>query len=509
MTTDKRPTVLLQACPDYDPEHIRKIVREGLDTLGLRPNGKTLVKPNVVASGEYFPHAHTRPEFMEGVLRGLRDRGEEIEELAVGERSGITVPTRAAFSQAGFYPMADRVGGVRMHHFDECSQVEVRYRHEGRMRDRVFTPEPIAQADFFVNCPKFKAHPWTTVTFAMKNYIGIQDDRHRLVDHDHRLNRKVADLQYIVQPQLIAVDAITAGEGRMLTPIPFDLGLVILGDNQVALDAVCCWIIGVDPATVDHIRMAHERGFGPLDLDQIHGAGDVTLEAAKERGQGFEVGLVRVEDYFEGTAIKAYGGRPPGDEEDYCWGGCPGAMEEAIEILRLFDQATDEKMPPLHVVFGHHQGQIDAREGERVVFIGDCAEHHGAIAGKTVDMRSIFQDRTAMDAVDAKHQDIYSKMVSVTKNMWRDRKNQVLRIPGCPVSVAEQVLVLVKLGGLKNPYFDPGQVISFNHAYFSWRTRTAMKKIFGQPYNKVGPSHRGRARPKQDVALEQADREAK
>ena len=41
--------------------------------------------------------------------------------------------------------------------------------------------EPIARADFFVNMPKFKAHPWTTVTFSMKNYIGIQDDRHRLV----------------------------------------------------------------------------------------------------------------------------------------------------------------------------------------------------------------------------------------------------------------------------------------------------------------------------------------
>ena len=50
--------------------------------------------------------------------------------------------------------------------------------------------------------PKFKSHPWTTVTFSIKNYIGIQDDRHRLIDHDHRLNEKVADLQHIIQPQL-------------------------------------------------------------------------------------------------------------------------------------------------------------------------------------------------------------------------------------------------------------------------------------------------------------------
>jgi uncharacterized protein (DUF362 family) len=81
------------------------------------------------------------------------------------------------------------------------------------LRDYVFTPEPVAKADFFVNCPKFKAHPWTTVTFSMKNYIGIQDDRHRLIDHDHRLNEKIADLQYIIQPQFIASTASSPARG--------------------------------------------------------------------------------------------------------------------------------------------------------------------------------------------------------------------------------------------------------------------------------------------------------
>ncbi len=496
------PTVILRACPEYDPEHIRRLVREGLDSLQLTPSGKTLVKPNVVAAGRFFPHAYTRPEFVEGVLRALRDRGQDIDELAVGERCGITVPTRMSFREAGYYPMADRVGGVEMHHFDECSQVEVRYRHGDRMRDRVFTPEPVASADFFVNCPKFKAHPWTTVTFSMKNYIGIQDDRHRLVDHDHRLDRKVADLQYIVQPQFVAVDAITAGEGRMLTPLPFDLGLVIMGNNQVALDAICCLIIGQDPLEVPHIRLAHERGFGPVELAKITLEGDVSLAEARERAQGFQVGLIRVEDYFQGTSIKAYGGKPPGDEVDYCWGGCPGALEEAIEILRLFDENTDEKLPPLHVVFGRHDGPIDAREGERVVFLGDCAQFHGNIGGKPVRVESRYRDRTGMDALDATADDIYKKMLMVTARMFRDRNRQVIRIPGCPVSVAEQVLILVKLGGLKNPYFDPSQVISFNHAYFSWRTRRALSTVFGQPYNKPGQTPRGRARPRQDRVLE-------
>jgi hypothetical protein len=65
-----------------------------------------------------------------------------------------------------------------------------------------------------------------------------------------------------------------------------------------------------------------------------------------QRAKGFKVGLIRVEKYFEGTAITAYAGRRRrARSTDYCWGGCPGAIEEAIEILRLFDDQLDAKMP--------------------------------------------------------------------------------------------------------------------------------------------------------------------
>jgi hypothetical protein len=354
----------------------------------------------------------------------------------------------------------------------------------------------VAKADFFVNIPKFKAHPWTTVTFSMKNYIGIQDDRHRLIDHDHKLNEKVADLQYITQPQFIALDAIIAGEGRMLTPIPFDLGMVIMGDNQVAVDATCCRIIGLDPMEVEHIRLAHERGFGPVGIDDIDLDGDVTLEGAQRKAEGFRTGLIRVEDYFAGTNIRAYGGRPPGDEVDYCWGGCPGAMEEAIEILRVFDKATDEKMPPVHIVFGRYDEPIDAKPGEKVVFIGDCAEYRGTIAGKPVQIESRYVDRSRKDPLKAKQEDIFEKMAKVGFNMWRHKRDDVIRLSGCPVSVAEQALALVSLGGLKNPYFDPQISVDFTNCYLSSKTRIIAKRLMGEKYNQTGPAERGEARPK-------------
>ncbi|MEL7369207.1 MAG: DUF362 domain-containing protein [Myxococcota bacterium] len=494
------PKVIIRACPDYDVSRIRTIVREGLQTLGLRPQGRTLVKPNLVASGPLFPHAYTRPEFMQGVLHALNDVDEgQMTRLAVGERCGITVPTRYAFKNAGYYDLKKSVPNLAYEHFDEVPQVEIPLYHPDRLRDVMYTPKPVAEADFFVNCPKFKAHPWTTVTFAMKNYIGIQDDRHRLIDHDHQLNAKVADLQYITQPQFIAIDAITAGEGRMLTPVPFDLGLIIMGNNQVAFDAVCCHIIDQDPLEVEHIRLAHERGFGPIRLEDIEIVGDVDLEAAQVRAEGFQKGLIRVEDYFADTNIRAYGGRPPSDTHDYCWGGCPGALEEAIEVLRVFDASCDDKIPPVHVVFGAVDKPIDAKPGEKVVFMGDCATYSGDIAGQPVQIKSRYIDRSTKEPLAARHEDIFRKMFKVSSNMWRNRRNDVLVVKGCPVSVAEQVLTLVNLGGLKNPYLDPRLSIDFVSCYLSSQTRTAIRRLGGERYNESGPAERGAARPMQNL----------
>ncbi len=488
--------VILRHCPEYDAQAIRRLVREAMDELGVKPFGRTLVKPNVVSSGPLFEHAHTRPEVVEGVLLALKDRGEgKVEELAVGERCGITIPTRYAFSGAGFDPMLERQG-VKRYCFEEEPQVEIPLTHAGRLRDFIFVPEPVARADFFVNVPKFKSHPWTTVTFSMKNYIGIQDDRHRMIDHDHRLNEKVADLQHVVQPRLIVIDAVIAGEGRMLTPIPRRLNLLILGNNQPAIDAVSCALIGVDAKDVEHIRLPHERGFGPIDLSQIQITGDVTFEEARERARGFKVGLVRVEKYFEGTHITAYAGPPPEKEStDYCWGGCPGALEEAIEILRLFDAQTDTKMPRLHIVFGAYQGRIDAKPGEKVVFIGDCAQWKGELAGKPVSIESVYQPRDTKNPHEAKHDDIYVKMATTTAKLAASRGSNVLRMNGCPVSVAEQVLALVSLSGAKNPYFEKSEIVKFNKAYLAWRGTMAAKKLRGQKYQVPGVTKRGDGRP--------------
>jgi hypothetical protein len=223
----------------------------------------------------------------------------------------------------------------------------------------------------------------------------------------------------------------------------------------------------------------------------------VSLDEARSRAKGFQVGLIRVEKYFEGTNISAYAGPPPESERsDYCWGGCPGAMEEAIEILRLYDENCDEKIPRMHVVFGDYRGPIDHKPGEKVVFIGDCVKWQGTLEDKPVQIRSVYQDRSTKDPHHIKHDDIFKKMAVTTTKMAVSRGKPYVRLVGCPVSVAEQVLALVNLSDVGNPYLDPNQIMHFNRSYLGWRSRVTLNRLMGKRYqrNEVF-RERGKAAP--------------
>ncbi len=474
-----RHQVVLRRCAQYEVSRIAGIIQEGMADLGVRPTGRTMVKPNcVIAHPRYYAHAFTRPEFLDGLLTAIKARDGGITELSVGERCGITIPTRYAFAEAGYRPVLRR-HGVRPYYFDEMPQVERALRHPEALRSYIYVPEAVDKCDFLVNAPKFKAHPWTKVTFALKNYIGIQDDNHRLIDHDHELHTKVVDLQEVISPGFIAIDGIVAGEKTMLTPTPFPLGLVVMGVNPVAVDAVCCRILGLDPLEVDHIRIAHERGLGPVDFDQIAVSGDVTVEGARELSRGFQLSLDRVEQIFNGdkSGLETYAGPPPEMEKaDYCWGGCPGALYEAIQVIQALQPGVYQEVRPFHLVFGAYEGEIPVKGEERVLFMGDCTKYSGEICGERVEIPSVYRHRDTLDPHHAKSGDLVTKIVGYVAQRLRVGRKRVIRVKGCPVSVAENIFWIADLGRTKIPYLAPDIVFKFSYHY----TAMHLKRFWGQ-----------------------------
>jgi hypothetical protein len=163
--------------------------------------------------------------------------------------------------------------------------------------------------------------------------------------------------------------------------------------------------------------------------------------------------------------------------------------------LRVFDKDTDTKMPRLHVVFGKYAGDIDAKPGEKVIFIGDCSDWKGTLHGKPVELKSIYKNRSSLDPHTARSQDIFAKLAAAKSKLRGD----VVRLEGCPVSVAEQVLALVgvaEANGLKNPYYDRSNMVTFGRAYLGWKARVTLNKLQRKRYQQNGPFQgRGQAAP--------------
>jgi uncharacterized protein (DUF362 family) len=401
-----------------------------------------------------------------------------VEEIAVGERSGITIPTRYNFKNAG-YPEVIKKHGIKTHYFDEVKQVPVRLKREGRLRDNIFIPKPIVKCDFLINLPKFKAHPWCRLTLSLKNFIGIQDDRHRLVDHNLFLEHKIADLQEVIQPKFIAIDGITAGQKMMLTPTPFHMGAIVMGTNSCAVDTVGCHMVNVDPKDLIHLQFASQRGFGPMNLDDIEVSGDFPLEEIQARTKNFEFCLERIDDYFgeESNLSCTVGSFPEKHSRDYCWGGCPGALQEAMHIFRGFYPNVEKEMKKVRYVVGKVEGPLNLEKDERVIFAGNCTSWEGKINGQRVRIKSSYKSSDGVDEKKTKSNDMLLKTAKTLLECFRKRSSRYIHAKGCTLSVAENVNYLSAIGKIGNPNFDPRLLIPVNIAYLQMRANRFLSRF--------------------------------
>ena len=319
-----------------------------------------------------------------------------------------------------------------------------RSRTTSRLRDYLFTPEPVAQADFFVNCPKFKAHPWTTVTFSMKNYIGIQDDRHRLIDHDHQLNEKIADLQYIIQPQFIAIDAHHRRRRPHADADPVRRSASSSWATTRSRSTRCAaTIIGVDPHDASITSGSpHERGFGPTDLveDRDHrrrhargGAG------AREGLQGRPHPRREVLRGHEHHRVRRPAARGRGTATT------AGAAARARSRRRSRSCACSTRRPTRRCractsCSARTRARSTPSPARRSSSSATAPTGRASIARQAVAIESLYKDRSTLDPHTAKHEDIFAKLATTEA---RSSRGDVIRLEGCPVSVAEQVLALV------------------------------------------------------------------
>src|SRR6266478_5481044 len=290
----KRATVaVLKTKPETvltDYEQLMKLA--GFEHI-LDPTKPTILKDNI--SWHFpFPAANTTPWQLEATIMALRDAG--YTDLSCVQNKTVVTDAFKGEDLNRYVPIFKRYGIPVLFNFKDEDMTWVRYEPKAKMLvlDQIF-PEGIMIPDYFfgkniVHLPTVKCHIYTTTTGAMKNAFGGLLATHRHYTHSwiHRTLVDLLAIQKEIHAGLFAImDGTTAGNGpgpRTMFPVVKDY--MLASADQVAIDAISAKMMGFDPMTLDHIRIADEAGLGNGRPENIEIVG---ADIANENW-GFHVG---------------------------------------------------------------------------------------------------------------------------------------------------------------------------------------------------------------------------
>lgn len=237
----------------------------------------------------FYPASSTTPWQLEGVIRALKKDGYDpnlihgchnrtvVIDSHLGERENkqINVINNHNLRNVHLYEgeewinVRDAVGDLA----DEFLCLNEVY-PKGFMIPKRFIGENI------IHLPTVKTHVFTTTTGAMKNAFGGLLNEHRHWTHPviHETLVDLLMIQKKIHKGLFAVmDGTFAGDGpgpRCMVPYVKDV--LLASDDQVAIDAVAAKLMGFDPLSdLKFVRLAHEKGLGCGDINEIEIRGDV------------------------------------------------------------------------------------------------------------------------------------------------------------------------------------------------------------------------------------------
>jgi uncharacterized protein (DUF362 family) len=122
-------------------------------------------------------------------------------------------------------------------------------------------PKTVLGADFVVSMPKMKTHHWVGITLSLKNMFGIVPGScygwPKNVLHWAGISKSILDINGTVRPDFAIVDGIVGMEGN--GPVQGSAkaaGVLVAGDDPVAVDATCARIMGLAPERIDYLKRA-------------------------------------------------------------------------------------------------------------------------------------------------------------------------------------------------------------------------------------------------------------
>jgi uncharacterized protein (DUF362 family) len=431
MRINNMEKVIIRKIPGYDQEYINEFAVSAMDELGVKPQEKAFIKPNLVHATRYGEHAYTHPEFMRGVLHSLKERG--VQEQIIFEDCGLMVPLRYVYRKSGYKKLC-REEKAKFLNLSEAVHDGLLNVPDHKVHPFLPLPKTLTDNGLRVFVPKLKVHSQTDITGASKLLIGLIKRSIRLNRHHYDLGNKISDALRAFPPDLVLIDAITIGVNGVGCPDPRNLGLAIASRNAVAADSVAAWLLGFDSRTIEHLVLASKRGLGPASLKDIE---IINPDNVKPAPFGYynEKPIAELNPYMKYFEGRLHNGKR-------CRGGCVGFVAEAIHYINhyrtwretekinpaakalfwlLGQEPSQERPRKLGIVVGEYDGQIPQDVRDNLIFVGDCTHAKGIKPG--------------------------------------------LHLKGCPVYMARKAFAFSRKARIINPYIDVMEGLPFIRAF--------------------------------------------
>lgn len=141
---------------------------------------------------------------------------------------------------------------------------------DGRLLKKWPVYTPLVFADKFINMAICKHHNLTAMTGVMKNLYGILGGQRNLLHQD--IHTSIFDLGNFLRPTLVVLDAFrvlvrNGPQGGSFSDTE-ERNLLVVGTDQVAIDAISARILGNDPMSIGYLKMS-DGILGHVDLQKI------------------------------------------------------------------------------------------------------------------------------------------------------------------------------------------------------------------------------------------------
>ena len=283
MTCKDSKGLSLTCCPDYQAENIHQSLRLLMEPLGgiqnyVKPGDQVALKVNILMGASPQRHITTHPAVIKAVAEMVKGAGGKP--FIVDSPGAATAHTKPSlmkvYQKCGLNDL-----DIPLNENDEYEYVSY---EKGRIIKRAEIIKPLLEADVIINLPKVKTHSFMIFTCAVKNMFGAVPGRlkvgyHSKLSTPERFGKMLLDVLEIVPPDLTIIDGITGMEGKGPSGgNPKDLGVLIAGENPIALDFLACRLIGFPPEKISYLSQAQKEGLCPTDISELEIHAEKSLE---------------------------------------------------------------------------------------------------------------------------------------------------------------------------------------------------------------------------------------